>query len=73
MVWIDYRNGSADIYGARIDQSGNVLDPNGIAICNAVSDQEYPRVSAGASSYFVVWEDYRIDPAADYYGGRVSI
>jgi hypothetical protein len=72
VAWSDYRNGSADIYGARIDQSGNVLDPNGIAICNAASDQEYPRVSAGASSYLVVWEDYRIDPAADYYGGRVE-
>ena len=56
----------------RVDQSGNVLDPNGIAICTATQDQEYPRVEAGANSYFVVWEDYRIDPAADYYGGRVS-
>lgn len=72
VVWNDYRNGSSDIYGARIDQSGNVLDPNGIAVCNALSSQEYPRVSAGASSYLIVWDDYRIDPAADYYGGIVG-
>ena len=72
VVWIDYRNGSADIYGARVDQLGNVLDPNGIAICTAVQDQEYPRVEAGANSFLVVWEDYRIDPVADYYGGRVG-
>ncbi|GBD87648.1 hypothetical protein BMS3Abin03_01582 [bacterium BMS3Abin03] len=72
VVWIDYRNGSADIYGARIDQSGNLLDPNGIAVCNAANDQEYPRVSAGASSFLVVWADYRIDSEGDYYGGRVG-
>jgi Secretion system C-terminal sorting domain len=72
VVWIDYRNGGADIYGARINQSGNLLDPNGIAICNAANDQEYPRVSAGASSFLVVWADYRIDSAGDYYGGRVG-
>jgi hypothetical protein len=46
VVWHDYRNGSApDIYGARVDQTGTVLDSLGIAISTAAGDQRYPRVA----------------------------
>ncbi len=72
-VWYD----EGDIVGARISQSGNVLDPGGIRISTAVGAQEYPHVIFDGVQYFVVWQDARSDPGAfpprlDIYGARVS-
>lgn len=72
VVWVDTRGGQ-DIYGARVDQSGVLLDPNGLAISTAPSYQEPPHVAFGAADFLVVWEDYRAPNGwADYYGARVS-
>ena len=35
MVWEDWRSGHADIYGARVDVNGKVLDPGGKLIAGA--------------------------------------
>lgn len=72
VVWLDYRNGgSPDIYGARVSPSGNVLDPDGIAISTAPGSQVDPSVVFGDSSYLVVWYDWRNGPS-DIYGSRVT-
>jgi len=71
IVWQDKRNGSYDIYGARIGQNGTVFDPNGIAISTAVNDQISPSVTFDGSNYVVVWEDLRAQPS-DLYGATVS-
>ncbi len=59
-VWQDYRgsNGS-DIFAARIALDGTVLDPSGIAVCAAPTDQTDPCVAWNGQEYLVVWADRR--------------
>ena len=72
VVWQDYRSGSDwNIYGSRINQSGTVLDPSGIAISTAANWQRYPSVAFDGSNYLVVWMDER-NNRVDIYGARVT-
>jgi hypothetical protein len=76
VVWQDYRNNQleSDIYGARVNQYGIVLDSDGIAISVEDSSQECPRVAHDSNNCFVVWQDYRNDPYWPMvYGTRVSL
>ena len=60
VVWYDRRrDGSGDIYGARVTRSGVVLDPDGIRICGVQGAQEFPVVAAGDTCWFVAWQDSR--------------
>jgi hypothetical protein len=78
VVWQDRRTGPDwNVYGVRLDASGAVLDPLGIAISQANGDQFAPRVAASASGYLVTWEDHRHkatpdSPYTDVYAARVS-
>ncbi|SEM33953.1 hypothetical protein SAMN05444354_11549 [Stigmatella aurantiaca] len=73
VVWQDTRSGtSSDIYGARISTTGTVLNPNGIMISNAVSDQQTPVVAYNGSDFLVIWQDTRSGSSYDIYGARVS-
>jgi hypothetical protein len=73
VVWEDRRNGSDyDIYAARVDTAGVVLDPGGIAISTATDDQESPAIAFDGSRYFVVWQDQRSGAQRDIYGARVD-
>jgi hypothetical protein len=71
VVWADGRESTVDIYGARVSQSGQVLDPNGIAISTAGAQQSLPAVAFGGGCYTVVWQDDRNGDLA-IYGSRVS-
>jgi len=72
VVWEDDRNGDWDIYGARVDQSGNVIDPIAIPISTAASHQNNPSICFSGADYLVVWEDKRNDSLGDIYGARVN-
>ena len=79
VVWSDNRHGAAsglDIYGARLDASGQVLDAAGIPLCRAPGDQTSPAVAANGKDYLVVWADARNGSATltnlDIYGTRVN-
>jgi len=74
VVWTDNRNvaSSYDIYGTRIDTSGNVLDPTGIAISTAVNSQYAPSVAFDGLNYLVVWNDIHAGTSHDIYGTRVT-
>jgi hypothetical protein len=71
VVWSDQRNGSTDIYGARVSPSGVVLDSSGIAISTNNYDQSYPAVASDTTGSLVVWEDRRNNPT-DIFGARVT-
>lgn len=74
VVWQDKRGGTYyDIYGTRVNQSGTVLNPAGIAISNAGNDQVCPSVAFDGTNYMVVWEDYRNNSTApDIYCTRMN-
>jgi hypothetical protein len=79
VAWDDERAGikdpfgiaSADIYGARIDGSGTVLDPAGIPISTDPADQRDPSVAANGR-FFVAWSDRRRNLGMDVFGTRVE-
>ncbi len=71
VVWSDARNGSWDIYGVRIDFSGNRLDSFDIPISKNWSIEYYPSVAYGGN-YFVVWEDTREGNLNSIYGARIN-
>lgn len=77
IVWTDARNSawaSADIYGARVNKSGVLLDTNSVLISSALGNQGRPDVGWNGTNYLVAWEDDRAfqSGTADIYAARVS-
>jgi hypothetical protein len=71
VAWEDLRNGLLDIYCTRIDPSGTVIDPSGIAVTTADSLQSNSAIAFDGSNYLVVWQDKR-NGSYDIYGSRVA-
>ena len=71
VVWHDWRNGNFDIYGARVNPSGIILDPDGIAILTMAEGQGAPAVAFDGINFLVVWEDWR-NGNGDIYGSRMD-
>ena len=72
MVWQDQRNGGDDIYGARVDGSGKVLDAKGLAICAATKTQQGVALrGAPGGGFLVAWQDGR-GKDDDIWAARVS-
>lgn len=72
-VWQDDRNGSDnDIYGGRISQAGNILDPVAIPVSSESNGQADPSVAFDGINYLVVWDDGRSGSNVHIYGTRVS-
>lgn len=57
IVWQDYRYGVNRVFGARVSQSGTVLDPQGFLVSTQGHAAEAPAISFGGQSYMVVWQD----------------
>ncbi|MDI9341821.1 MAG: T9SS type A sorting domain-containing protein [Sediminibacterium sp.] len=75
IVWQDRRSGlDYDVYVQRINSSGNVLwAANGIAVCNAVNTQSYPKLRGdGAGGIIIAWQDKRNALDTDLYAQRVD-
>jgi hypothetical protein len=72
-TWIDDRNGTQDIYTQRVDANGTrQWNTNGIAICNATSDQFAPKLVAdGSGGAIIVWYDNR-SGEWDIYAQRIN-
>ncbi len=60
VVWQDGRNGSMgsytepDVYGARVDGAGQVLDPDGIMLSTEAASEVTPAIAAGASGRYLL-------------------
>jgi len=61
-----------DIYCARIDTNGTVLDPAGIAVCTAADFQCTPSIASNGDDVFIVRHDLRKGVDWDVYGARVT-
>jgi hypothetical protein len=71
VVWADERDWPGrDIYCARVSPSGQILDPDGIAVSTAREHQFNPAVTFDGHNYFVVWADSR---AGSYESGTRDI
>jgi hypothetical protein len=73
VVW-EYGAGVyTDIYGARVNPAGQVLDTAGISISTAANDQHLSAVAFDGANFLVVWDDYRsVRDTSDIYGARVT-
>jgi hypothetical protein len=72
VVWQDDRDGTYDIYGARIDTDGNLLDPDGFPISAASGWENSPDVAWDGTNFLVVWSDDRSLISQDIYGARIA-
>jgi len=74
VVWQDTRGGDWDIYAQRISADGVLLwDTNGVAVCTASGDQEYPIIiNDGYGGAFIAWEDKRSSSTPDIYAQKIS-
>jgi hypothetical protein len=67
VVWAD-----PDVWAARVDVNGNVLDTAGVLICNAPGSQAEPAVAFDGTNWLVTWQDIRSAAYYDIYAARVS-
>ncbi len=72
VAWEDYRNGSYDIYAARVTPAGAVLDPRGFAVSTAADEHRNPAVAFDGANFLVAWEDWRGGQNPNIYGARVT-
>ncbi|HEU5058276.1 MAG TPA: hypothetical protein VFU21_17210, partial [Kofleriaceae bacterium] len=73
VAWSDRRTeGSADIYAARVEPDGDVLDPCGVPISQGLNWQTNPDVAVSGSQILIVWADFRDDFFGDVFGGRIT-
>jgi hypothetical protein len=72
-VWHDsLAGGSYDIYAARVNPAGDLVDTTAITVCGAAGSQRNPIIAYSGSYYTVLWEDCRGGTQWDIYGARVG-
>ncbi|MCK4235378.1 hypothetical protein KAX75_13185, partial [candidate division WOR-3 bacterium] len=74
-VWHDLRNwpgNTYDIYGARVAQSGVVLDTTGIPISTAGYYERYPSIAFDGTNYLCVWQTWSSGSYCKIVGGRID-
>ncbi|MBW1806893.1 MAG: hypothetical protein JRJ87_01780 [Deltaproteobacteria bacterium] len=60
VVWSEDRGTSgSDVFAARVDSSGLVLDPGGSVVTNDDGEQVLPALAWNGSNFLVVWQDDR--------------
>ncbi len=73
VAWADNRSAEGDdIYCTRVSPEGQVLDANGVVVCDESLRQSYPDISFDGQNFLLVWYDYRSGTDGDVYAARVS-
>lgn len=72
VAWRDLRSGNYDIYAARVDHSGKVLDSTRIPVSTAAGEQSNPAVAYDGANFQVVWQDKRNGKDFNIHGARVT-
>lgn len=74
IVWEDIRNrNDYDIYGARVSESGQLLDATPFLISGRQGKNEVrPTVAFTGGNFLVAWAGVKADPVYGIYGCRVS-
>src|SRR3989344_289442 len=79
IVWEDTRESNGqilnayDIYGARINHNGTVIDPEGFRLFGGQGGQSFPKVATVKRKSFIIWyEGELVNPIDSIYGGLVS-
>jgi len=60
-----------DVYAARVSSEGKILDPRGIPVSTAPSNQIFTDIATGDGQYLVVWQDLRSHKRWEVYGARL--
>jgi hypothetical protein len=69
VTWIAQRDGSTEIYGARITQSGNVIDPGGIKLTTGANPlMRMPTIAFDGTNYLIIWRTN----SNNIFGTRIS-
>jgi hypothetical protein len=72
VAWQDLRSGTTlDVYGARLNDAGSVLDATGIPISTAPDHQDAPAIAFNGT-FLVVWRDGRSGSTYDVFAARVG-
>ena len=74
VVWQDGDVSDPDqnVFGARVSQSGQVLDDTPISIATEAGNQVQPSVAWNGETFLVAWGDGRDGTGSDLYGTRVA-
>jgi hypothetical protein len=73
VVWQDRRGGASEIYGARLNFDGTVLDPDGFQISTGTGWAESPDVTWDGENFMVVFSYDRYELTSyDIYATRIS-
>lgn len=71
LVYEDSRAGDRDLYGARVDASGALIDPVPFPITHAPGDQTAPRLAWNGTNWLVVYAN-QVDPGSGYFATEVA-
>ncbi|MBN1208055.1 MAG: tandem-95 repeat protein, partial [Myxococcaceae bacterium] len=69
LAWHDLRADNQDVYAARVDEAGSVLDGSGVPVKVAPGNQYAVAVATNGTDSLVTWNDGR---SLDIAGARVS-
>ncbi|MFC2076644.1 T9SS type A sorting domain-containing protein [candidate division KSB1 bacterium] len=68
VLWEDARGADQDIYGARVNSTGTVQEPDGYVISDARYAQRLANISFGSGKYLASWSDLRNKDDWDIWG-----
>lgn len=70
-VWQDFRAGG-DIYGARVERDGGVVEPSGMLVSTRANRQRAPALAATSTHAVMVWQDFRSGAGDELYAARFA-